>query len=72
MRSYGISLSLPGLFQCFPVPSMLSQRVGAPSFFLLCSMKDTRTKPKGVGLRVGGGDGWGRGAWWGENGDNCT
>ena len=35
-------------------------------------IKDTWTKPKGVGLRVGGGDGWGRGAWWGENGDNCT
>ena len=24
-------------------------------------MKDTWTKPKGVGLRVGGGDGWGGG-----------
>ena len=23
-------------------------------------MKDTWTKPKGVGSRVGGGDGWGR------------
>ena len=23
----------------------------------------TWTKPKGVGLRVGGGDGWGKGAW---------
>ena len=22
--------------------------------------------------RVGGEDGWGRGAWWGENGDTCT
>ena len=34
-------------------------------------VKDTWTKPKGVGLRVGGGDGvWG--AWWGENRDNCT
>ena len=35
-------------------------------------IKDTWTKPKGVGLRVGGGDGWGREVWWGENGDNCT
>ena len=25
-------------------------------------------KSKGVGLRVGGGDGW---PWWAENGDNC-
>ena len=23
-------------------------------------------------LRVGGGDGWGRREWLGENGDNCT
>ena len=29
-------------------------------------------KAKGVGLRVGGGDGWDRGEWWGKNGDNCT
>ena len=30
-------------------------------------------KDKGrVGLRVGGGDGWGWGAWQGENGDNST
>ena len=29
-------------------------------------------KAKGVGSRVGDGDGWGREAWWGENGDNCT
>ena len=35
-------------------------------------MKDTWTKPKGEGLRVGGRDGWGGVAWWGENGDNCT
>ena len=34
--------------------------------------KDPWTKSKGVGLRVGGGDGWGRGAWWGVNGDNFT
>ena len=37
-RSYGICLSLPALFHiayCSPVPSTLSQRVGAPSFFLL-------------------------------------
>ena len=27
---------------------------------------------KGMGLRVGGGDGWSGGLWWGENGDNCT
>ena len=31
------------------------------------SIKDTWTKPKGVGSRMGGGDGWGRGPWWGEN-----
>ena len=38
VRSYGICLSLTGLFhlaQCSPVPSMLPQRIGAPSFFLL-------------------------------------
>ena len=29
-------------------------------------IKDTRTKPNGVGLRVGGGDGWGGGAGRGE------
>ena len=29
-------------------------------------------KPKGVGLRVDGGDEWGSGAWGGENGDNCA
>ena len=34
-------------------------------------IKDTWTKPKAVGSRVGGGDGWGRGPWWGENEDNC-
>ena len=33
-------------------------------------IKDTWTKPKGVGSRVGGGNGWG-GGWRGENGDNC-
>ena len=28
---------------------------------------------KGIGSRVGSGDGWGRGEWrWGGNGDNCT
>ena len=31
-------------------------------------IKDTWTKPKGVG----GGDGWGREEWWWENRDNCT
>ena len=35
-------------------------------------VKDKWTKPKGVGSRVGCGDGWGEGLWWGENGDNCT
>ena len=30
------------------------------------------TRPKGIGLRVGGEDGWGGEPWWGENGDNCT
>ena len=28
--------------------------------------------PKGVGLKVGGGDGWDGVQWWGENGNNCT
>ena len=31
-------------------------------------MKDTWTKPKGMGLRVE----VGRSGGWGENGDNCT
>ena len=35
-------------------------------------IKDTWTKPKGVGSRVGCGDGWRGGLWWGENGDKCT
>ena len=36
-------------------------------------MKDTWTKPKGVGSKVGSGDVWGWGGEsWGENGDNCT
>ena len=35
-------------------------------------VKDTWTKPRGVELRVGGGDGWGWGEWLGGNGDNCT
>ena len=35
-------------------------------------IKDTWTKPKGVGLRLGGGDGWGGGMGLGENGDNFT
>ena len=34
-------------------------------------IKDTWTKPKGTGSRVGDKDGWGGGLWWGENGDNC-
>ena len=41
VKSYGICLSPPGLFhlaECSPVPSMLSQRVGAPSFPLLHSI----------------------------------
>ena len=33
-------------------------------------MKDTWTKPKGVGSTVGGWDGWG--AMWAENEDNRT
>ena len=33
-------------------------------------IKDMWTKPKGVGSKVEGGDEWGRGPWWGENGDN--
>ena len=38
VRSYGICLSVPALLhlaKCFPVPPMLWQRLGAPSFFLL-------------------------------------
>ena len=35
-------------------------------------IKDTWTNQRGVGLRVGGWGGWGRGKWWWENGDNCT
>ena len=35
-------------------------------------IKDTWTKPKGVGWRMGVGDGWGRGALWSANGDNYT
>ena len=35
-------------------------------------IKDTWTKPKGIRLRVAGGDGWSDRQWWGENGDNCT
>ena len=34
-------------------------------------IKDTWRKPKGIGSRVGGRDGWGGGLWCGENGDNC-
>ena len=36
------------------------------------TIKDTWTKPRGVGSGEGGGDGWGVGGWWGENADNCT
>ena len=36
------------------------------------SIKDTWTKPKGVGSRLDGGDGWGGGQWWSKSGDNCT
>lgn len=35
-------------------------------------MKDTGTKPKGVRLKVGSGDGWSGGEWGEEKGDNCT
>ena len=35
-------------------------------------MKNTCTKPNGAGSRVGGRDGQGEGACWGENGDNYT
>ena len=34
--------------------------------------KGTWTKPKGVGSKLGGRDGWGREEWWEENGDNYT
>ena len=30
------------------------------------------TKPKGEGLMVGGGSGWGGRKWWQENGNNYT
>ena len=33
-------------------------------------IKDTWTKQREVGSRVGGGDGWGGGEGWGETGDN--
>ena len=36
------------------------------------TMKDTWTKPRGVESGEGGGDGWGRGEWWGENAHKCT
>ena len=29
-------------------------------------------KAKGVGSKVGGGEGWSEGVLWGENGGNCT
>ena len=35
-------------------------------------IKDTWTKPKGTGSKVGSGDGLGGEEWWGENGDKCT
>ena len=35
-------------------------------------VKDPCTKPRGEGLRVGGGGKSGRGKWWQENEDNCT
>ena len=38
----------------------------------LPSIKDTWTKPKWVGSKVGGGDGWGEGERWGVNGDSYT
>ena len=46
--------------------------MGRGRWFSGTCIKDTWTKPKGVGLREGGGDGWGGGEKWGENGDNCT
>ena len=36
------------------------------------TIKDTWTKPRGVGPGEGGGDGWGERELWGENTDNCT
>ena len=32
-------------------------------------VKNTWTKPRGLGSRVGGEDGWGRWQWWEGNGD---
>ena len=36
------------------------------------SEKTTHKSQRGIQSRVGGGDGWGRGEWWEENGNNCT
>ena len=35
-------------------------------------IKDTWKNQRGIGSRVGSGDGWGGGELWGENGNNCT
>ena len=37
---------------------------GAGEEFSGTCVEETWTKPKGVGSRGGGGDGWGRGEWW--------
>ena len=36
------------------------------------SIKDSEQNQRGIGSRVGSGDGWGRGEYWGGNGDNYT
>ena len=36
------------------------------------SIENAWTKPRGVGSGVGDGGSWGKGNWWGEDGDKCT
>ena len=36
------------------------------------TVKEHGQSQREVGSRVERGDGWGRGEWWGENGDNCS
>ena len=35
------------------------------------TIKDTWTKPRGLGSGEGYADGWGGAEWWGEIGDSC-
>ena len=50
----------------------MGQGGGAGTVHQGTCIKYTWTKPKVVGSRMGGGDEWGGGVWWGENGDNYT